>query len=101
MRASTMSPGMSRLAARSLLGPLTLLLATMLAGCTGGATEEQLPEHGLANPASEYCIEQGGRLEFRADEDGGELGFCVFADGSECEEWAYFRGECGPDGAGS
>jgi len=21
---------------------------------------------------------------------------CIFPDGSECEEWAYLRGECGP-----
>jgi hypothetical protein len=25
-------------------------------------------------------------------------GICVFADGSECDEWAYFRGECRPSG---
>lgn len=101
MRAATMSPGMPRVAVHSLFGLLVLLLATMLAACMGGATEEQVPEPGLTNPASEYCIEQDGRLELRADEDGGELGFCIFADGSECEEWAYFRGECEPDGAGS
>lgn len=50
---------------------------------------------GLANPASVYCQEQGGRLEIRSGE-GGEVGICVFADGSECEEWAFFRGECAP-----
>ncbi|MBN1139531.1 MAG: DUF333 domain-containing protein, partial [Anaerolineae bacterium] len=30
---------------------------------------------------------------------GGVAGICVFADGSECEEWAYFRGECKPGSA--
>ncbi len=49
---------------------------------------------GLANPASVYCEEQGGKLEFRTDEAGGTVGICIFEDGSECEEWAYFRGEC-------
>jgi putative hemolysin len=50
---------------------------------------------GIANPASVYCQEQGGTLEIRSGE-GGEVGICVFADGSECEEWAFFRGECAP-----
>jgi putative hemolysin len=49
----------------------------------------------IANPASEFCAKQGGTLEIR-QETGGEAGYCVFADGSECEEWAYMRGECAP-----
>ncbi|MGA1825129.1 MAG: protease inhibitor I42 family protein [bacterium] len=48
---------------------------------------------GLANPASVYCIENGGTLEFRNDEYG-TYGVCVFSDGTECEEWDFFRGEC-------
>jgi hypothetical protein len=32
----------------------------------------------------------------RQDASGGTVGICVFPDGSECEEWAYFRGECKP-----
>ncbi|MBU1866793.1 MAG: DUF333 domain-containing protein, partial [Actinobacteria bacterium] len=28
--------------------------------------------------------------------DGGTYGVCVFPDGSECDEWAFFRGECEP-----
>jgi len=51
---------------------------------------------GLANPASVYCEEQGGRLEIRSDEAGNQYGACIFDDGSECEEWAFFRGECEP-----
>ena len=49
----------------------------------------------LANPASVFCEENGGTLEIR-DEADGQVGVCVFPDGSECEEWAYYRGECGP-----
>jgi putative hemolysin len=52
---------------------------------------------GLANPASVYCEEQGYVLEMRTD-DNGTYGVCIFSDGSECEEWAYFRGECVPGG---
>ncbi|MFA6307312.1 MAG: DUF333 domain-containing protein [Patescibacteria group bacterium] len=51
---------------------------------------------GLANPASVYCEQQGGRLEIRSSSDGSQNGICVFVDDSECEEWSYFRGECQP-----
>lgn len=50
---------------------------------------------GLANPASVHCEEQGGTLDIR-DTDVGQYGACVFSDGSECEEWAFFKGECTP-----
>ena len=52
----------------------------------------------MPNPASAYCEEQGYQLEIRTADDGGQTGFCLFPDGSECEEWAYYRGECGPAG---
>lgn len=50
----------------------------------------------IANPASVYCQEQGGTLEIRTGAEGGQVGYCLFDDGSECEEWAYYRGECQP-----
>ncbi|MDI6825905.1 MAG: DUF333 domain-containing protein [Candidatus Aenigmarchaeota archaeon] len=50
----------------------------------------------FGNPASEYCVEHNGTLEIRADEKGNQYGVCVFSDGSECEEWVYYRGECQP-----
>jgi putative hemolysin len=58
--------------------------------CSPGEAAEQLP-----NPASVYCEQQGGTLEIRDEEDG-QAGYCRFADGGECEEWAFFRGECSP-----
>ncbi len=51
---------------------------------------------GLANPASVFCEENQGTLEIREDESGGQMGICVFEDESECEEWAFYRGECQP-----
>jgi putative hemolysin len=54
------------------------------------------PVVGLANPAANYCSEQGGRLEIQTTSDGGQIGVCLFNDGSLCEEWAFFRGECRP-----
>ncbi len=50
----------------------------------------------LANPASEKCVNDGYYLQIRTDENGGQYGVCMFTDGSECEEWAYYRGECEP-----
>jgi hypothetical protein len=50
----------------------------------------------LSNPASEFCEQQGNRLEIITEEDGSQNGVCIFPDGSNCDEWAYFRGECGP-----
>ncbi len=48
---------------------------------------------GMPNPASVYCEEHGGTLDMRDSEEG-QYGVCVFPDGGECEEWAFFRGEC-------
>jgi len=79
---------MSRLTRSSLF----VLLILALAACMPTGT----PTAGLPNPASVYCQENGGMLEIRDDGSGGQVGYCLFADGSECEEWAYFRGECRP-----
>jgi len=48
----------------------------------------------LANPASVFCERQGYSLEIR-EEAGGQVGYCVFPDGNECEEWSFKRGDCG------
>ena len=47
----------------------------------------------LANPASVHCADNGGQLELRESEAGTE-GICHFENGSQCEEWAYFKGTC-------
>jgi putative hemolysin len=68
------------------------LSALIVSGCVATTPE---PDAGMANPASVYCQDQGFTLEMRTDENG-TYGVCIFPDGSECEEWAYFRGECEP-----
>ncbi len=45
---------------------------------------------GMANSASVYCVGQGGKLEIREGE-GGQYGVCVMPDGTECDEWEFFR----------
>ncbi len=49
----------------------------------------------IPNPASVYCEQQGFKSEIRTAPDGSQFGVCIFPDGSECDEWAYYRGECG------
>jgi putative hemolysin len=56
----------------------------------------ELPQADMPNPASAYCIEHGFKSEIRTAADGSQSGVCIFPDGSECDEWAYFRGECAP-----
>jgi putative hemolysin len=50
----------------------------------------------MPNPASVYCKQNGNTLEIRTAADGSQNGVCVFPDGTTCDEWAYYRGECGP-----
>lgn len=50
----------------------------------------------VPSPASCYCREQG--YDWRIEETPlGEVGICIFPDGTECGEWAFFEGECGQE----
>jgi putative hemolysin len=44
----------------------------------------------LANPASVFCVQSGGKSEIRQGRRG-QYGVCILPDGREVEEWAYFR----------
>ena len=59
-------------------------------------TGTDIPQAGMPNPASVYCEQEGNTLEILTAADGSQNGVCVFPDGSTCDEWAYYRGECGP-----
>lgn len=47
----------------------------------------------LANPASVYCAMQGFKTVIK-DTPNGQVGYCVFKDGTACEEWSFYRGQC-------
>jgi putative hemolysin len=79
---------------KAFLGFLTSAVV-FLSAC-GPTLPGKTPEAGIPNPASVFCEEHGGRLNLRTGPDGGVAGICIFPDGSECEEWAYFRAECKP-----
>ncbi|MDY0019299.1 MAG: DUF333 domain-containing protein [Anaerolineae bacterium] len=90
----------------TILGLYLLLTLLLISGC---GTEPTAPieettivpdaESELANPASVYCEDQGYALEIRTDEAGGQFGVCIFPNGTECEEWAFFRGTCNSEQA--
>ncbi len=98
---------------QTLVSLIGLLLVVAVAACTSPAptappavttsapaqptvAPTTAPAVGMPNPASVFCQQQGGKTEIRKDAAGGEVGYCVFPDKSECEEWAYMRGECKP-----
>ncbi|WP_336944848.1 DUF333 domain-containing protein [Asaia sp. BMEF1] len=67
---------------------MLLLVGFVLAGCGGKDRKEQ--QLGMANPASVYCEEQGGKLEIRHEKDG-EVGYCHLPYGRVVEEWVLWR----------
>jgi uncharacterized protein len=44
----------------------------------------------LANPASVFCVQSGGKSEIRKGARG-QYGVCGLPDGRVVDEWAYFR----------
>lgn len=64
---------------------------------SSGQPGEESPMIGMSNPASDFCIQQGGKLEIR-QEAAGEVGYCHLPDGRVVEEWAFFRAESGKAG---
>ncbi|MBM3126560.1 MAG: DUF333 domain-containing protein [Chloroflexi bacterium] len=75
----------------------------LLASCSALQTQPTIEyvstepaQANMPNPASAFCEQQGNRLEIRTAADGSQSGVCILPDGGECDEWAYFRGECGP-----
>lgn len=73
-----------------------IMTAVVILASCGSGQSTPTPASQLPNPASVFCEKNGGKLDMRQDASGGVAGICVFQDGSECDEWAYFRGECKP-----
>jgi putative hemolysin len=69
-----------------------------LAACTARQTQTptDAPQASMPNPASIYCEQNGNKHEIVTAADGSQSGLCIFPDGSACDEWAYYRGECSP-----
>jgi putative hemolysin len=80
--------------------PLKTVFISFLSGAVmlliGACSEDTSRPVGLANPASVHCGEAGGTSKIVQTEEGA-VGLCNFTDGSFCDEWAFYRGECVPD----
>ena len=77
-------------------GVLTITAAADAAPAMLAPAQQPTARPGMANPASICCEQQGGQVDIRTAADGSQSGFCLFSDGSECDEWAFYRGECKP-----
>jgi len=73
---------------------LAILIIVIIVVTSHAKAEANAQQTGIANPASVFCEDSNGTLEIRTDASGGQYGVCKFQDGTECEEWKYFRGEC-------
>ena len=71
-----------------------VLLGFMISSLAACSTVHNKDTHalklGAANPASEYCINQGGKLEIK-NETNGQVGYCHLPNSQVIEEWKYFR----------
>ena len=52
------------------------------------------PVVSLHNPASQDCVDKGGRLTLEKNRKSGQFGVCTFPDNQQCEEWVMMRGDC-------
>jgi uncharacterized protein len=71
---------------------LTIGASVGLLACGSDAETPATTLSELANPASVFCLEQGGTLEIVSETDG-EVGYCTLPDGTRIEEWEYFRSQ--------
>lgn len=80
-----------------ILGILIVLVATFFVMKTQTTRFGSTSTTTLANPASVYCEQQSWTLEIVTDASGAQSGICHLTGWIDCEEWAYFRGECGTE----
>lgn len=70
------------------LATIAVVVLAVAASACGGDPPDNPPA--IANPASEFCLEQGGELEI-VDEPDGQVGYCNLPDGTRVEEWEFYR----------
>jgi len=74
---------------------LALTVMALICGCasnqntTGNATTASLEGD---NPASLKCVQDGGGLQKSSGDQ--NTVYCIFADGTVCNEWGYYNSSC-------
>jgi len=76
-----------------ILGLVSVYFLSLIKEKTALKEKPQENQTEIANPASLYCEKKEGKSEIRNFSDG-QKGFCLFDDGSECEEWDFYSGKC-------
>lgn len=71
---------------------LIVLGAVLVVGCGDDEDEPTGSTTAIANPASVFCVEQGGTVEI-VEEPDGQVGYCDLPDGTRVEEWEYYRSQ--------
>jgi putative hemolysin len=71
------------------------LVAAMISSCGGRKPPPGGGGGFMTNPAASHCVQTGGHLANRPSPQG-PVAFCMFRDGTECEQWAYYERRCGP-----
>lgn len=94
--------------------PVLAILVLAGAGCTGksqksntndqtgtstpvvqGTTDDSIAKDtALSNPATVYCLQEGGKFTMKKTLDGSTVGICELASNIQCEEWAFYKGDC-------
>lgn len=68
------------------------MVTTMtLTACNSIPSNNSEMSVGMPNPASKYCIKQGGKLIPQKNKNGGEYALCQLPNGQTIEEWELFR----------
>ena len=77
---------------RRITAPLFVIAIVAVSACGSDGSPSDTTSVELANPASVFCVDQGGTVEI-VDESDGQVGYCILPDGTRVEEWEYFRSE--------
>ncbi|HQT44584.1 MAG TPA: DUF333 domain-containing protein [Candidatus Micrarchaeota archaeon] len=70
------------------------VMSAIVDGKYDEVSQRMLGNAGIANPASQNCVDKGFNLSIVADATGNEYGECSKPGYSTCEEWVFFKGEC-------
>ncbi len=68
-----------------------LVASMVLVGCSSEPDEYEVKEYdATTNPASLYCVQQGGELEMMS-ENNKRMTYCVTSEDEKVEQWEYYE----------